>query len=338
MKRAVAILGLILSAAAVVWLGAQLDLERAWAALRGARPELIGLAAVLYTSLFVLRGLRWSRLLKPVAPVSIPSATEVFLIGFVANNVLPARLGDVARGIVLARQAALPTVASLSSVVLERIFDGLTVVFFLSVALEAAPPSADWVRSFQTMAATAFTLALALCVAIAVARTQTLAIAHRMLTFLPVRMRFALQSLLTRIADGLMSLSSRRLFAEVCFLSLVIWSVEVLVYIVIAKAFGFSVPAFGLVVVMAVLTLGLTAPSAPAFVGVFEGLIVSAIGLYGISGSEALAFAVVLHAVHFLPGSILGLWAATKSGIELSSIPSSPEPTKRNNSVGAHAR
>lgn len=336
MKRAVTILGLALSTIALIWIGLQLDLARAWSSLGRAELDLVALAALVYSSLFILRGLRWSRLLVPLASVSVRTATEVFLVGFFVNNLLPARLGDVARGVVLSRSTTVPAVASLSSIVLERVLDGLTVVLFLTVALEAAPPSADWVRGFQVMMTAAFAGALALCVAVVVARTRTLAVAERILSFAP-RLCRTTQDLLNRVADGFMSLSSGRRIAEVGVLSLAIWSIEVLVYLILSKAFGFSMNPFGLMLVMAILTLGLSAPSAPAFVGVFEGLIMSAIGLYGVSESEAFAFAVMLHAVHFLPGSVLGLWAATKNGIEWSAI-SSESGSAPSPKAGAPAR
>ena len=107
---------------------------------------------------------------------------------------------------------------------------------------------------------------------------------------------------------------------EVLGLSLLVWSLEISVYVLVGKAFGLGVPAHGMALVMCVLTLGLTAPSAPAFVGVFEGLVVAAIGVYGVGDPLAPAFAVAMHIIHFLPGTLLGAVASWRLGLKVKEL------------------
>ena len=95
-------------------------------------------------------------LLRPVKTVSAWRCFEVFTIGFMANNVLPARLGDVARAYVLARQEKLPAASSFSSVMLERIFDGVTVVLFLNIVLFVQPTDDAWINYVRVLSGAVF--------------------------------------------------------------------------------------------------------------------------------------------------------------------------------------
>ena len=99
--------------------------------------------------------------------VLLASASEAFIIGFMANNVLPARLGDVARAFVLARRRRIPAAGTFASVMLERIFDGIVVVGFLNAVLWLAPPSGTWIRPLAYLGALIFVGALTVCLLIA---------------------------------------------------------------------------------------------------------------------------------------------------------------------------
>ena len=145
--RIVTWLGVALSVGILGYMAVQFDLENTVEALRVANLTWLLPAAVLYLALFPLRGMRWRWLMRGVAEVPVRTATEVFMVGAMANNILPARLGDVARALVLSRQVGIPATTTFSNVMLERILDGLTVVGLLASVLVVAPPGAEWVRS-----------------------------------------------------------------------------------------------------------------------------------------------------------------------------------------------
>jgi uncharacterized membrane protein YbhN (UPF0104 family) len=134
---------------------------------------------------------------------------------------------------------------------------------------------------------------------------------------LPASLRPRVEALALRLLAGVLVLRSPTRTLTVVALSLAVWALEVGVYVLLARAFHLALDPSALTLTMAVLTLGLTAPSAPAFVGVFEGLVVAALALYGVGTSEATAFAIGLHLVHFVPGTALGLWAAARMGIRV---------------------
>ena len=105
MRRAVTLIGLVLSAAVLGWIAHRFDLGAAYDNIVNAQWGWIILGAAVYVAAFPLRGLRWRVLLRSVEDVPTRMATEVFLVGALANNVLPARLGDEARALVLQQRA-----------------------------------------------------------------------------------------------------------------------------------------------------------------------------------------------------------------------------------------
>lgn len=331
MKRAVTWLGILLSAVMLVWIGSRFDLGAAGEAIEVADLRWLGAATAAYCSLFLIRGARWAILLSPLGRVSTGAATSAFVIGFMANNLLPARLGDVARAYVLARQERIPTAGTFASVMLERIFDGLVVVGFLNAVLWIAPPEGAWIRPLALLGALAFVGALGVCLLVAFFERPTLQLARFGLSPLPEGLSARVLGLVERLGRGIHSLKSASQTVRVVLLSLVVWAAEVVVYVFIARAFGLDLPTLGLVLVMCVLTLGLVAPSAPGFVGVFEAMVIEALGLYLVSGPAAVAFAVTLHLIHYVPGTLLGLAFTWRSGIRLGDLraaaraPATPE-------------
>jgi glycosyltransferase 2 family protein len=310
-------LGLAFSIALVVFIASHFDLLAAMDAIRLSHPGWLAAATLAYCAQFPLRGLRWSVLMRAVKPVSWRTATEVFTIGFMANNVLPARLGDVARAFVLAKRENVPASATFSNVMLERVFDGLTVVGFLSLVLWLDPPSAQWVGTVAALMALLFLGAVLVAAAVASFEDRVLALAKFCTAWLPEKYSARLLNLISRLAKGLHTLKSAKETAVVVLLSIVIWSAEVVVYVLAQRAFGMQIPPLGLALVMAILTLGLTAPSAPGFVGVYEGLIIAGVGVYGVGEPLAPAFAIAMHLIHYVPGTLFGLGCSWWSGLKL---------------------
>lgn len=321
----IGMLGIGLSLGLVVLLALSLDLPAVGRALGRASWLPLAGATLVYCLLFPLRGLRWRLLLEPLASVSTGLASQGFLIGFMANNLLPARLGDVVRALVLARKAQVPRSATFATVLLERVFDGLTVVFVLALSLAAVPLEASPERSLQLRGVAAvlglvFGGTLLVAVLLAANESKTLTLAERVLTPAPEPVRAKLLAILVKLASGLHVLRSGGHTAVVLALSLLVWTLEVVVYVGVADALGISASFLGLALVMSILSLGLTAPSAPGFVGVFEALVIPGLGLLGVQVAEAAAFALILHAIHYLPGTVLGLLAAWTSGLGLKEV------------------
>jgi uncharacterized protein (TIRG00374 family) len=233
---------------------------------------------------------------------------------------MPARLGDVARAFLLGKKENVPASTTFSTVMLERVFDGLTVVAILLLVLLVAPPHDAKIKAIGPLVGLGFLSALVVCAVVTWNEARALALAERILKPFPRALGQKAHHVLHKLAQGLHTLRSPVATLEVLLLSLTIWTAEIAVYWVAQHAFGLSVPLLGLALTMSVLSLALIVPSAPGFVGVYEGTFVYAVGLYGIAGPDSVAFALAMHLVHYVPGTLLGLAAAWRSGLHLRDV------------------
>ncbi len=324
-KKLTTWIGLFVSLAVIVFIALRFDLSSAVQSISSADPLWLTVAVAVYVVQFPLRGLRWSILMKAVKEVSPRTATEVFTIGFMANNILPLRLGDVARALVLARRENIAASATFSNVMLERVFDGLTVAGFLGLVFLLDPPNAPWVEGAGLITAGIFITAVIVAAVTAWNEERALKIAGAILSLVPAKLKEKLLGIISKLAKGLGTLRNPAATAKVVLLSLVIWAGEALVYVVAERAFGLDLSYTQMCLVMAVLTFGLMAPSGPGFFGVYEGLVIAALAVYGIGEPAAPAFAITMHAIHFIPGTLLGVVFAWKSGLQLKEIRAASE-------------
>lgn len=315
--RWVGLVGIALSLVLVVLGLRAFPMDEVAGALAGADPLWIVGAGLVYLITMPLRGVRWAALLGAIKPVSTLAATEVLAAGTLANNVMPARLGDVVRAFVLARREQVSASSSFATIMLERVFDGMVVVGMLLAVLVIEPPGAAWVDGVAGVMGVIFASAIAVSMLLAWTERRALVLAEKLMQPLPAGLRGKVLGILVKLARGLSTLKSVRATLLVTATSVLIWVIEVGVYVMVQEALGLHIPLHGLVLVMAVLTLGLTAPSAPAFVGVFEGLVIAAVALYGVVGPAAAAFAIAMHVVHFTVGTTLGAVSAGRLGLPI---------------------
>ena len=318
--RLVSALGIIVSLIAIFYLVQQFDLQQSQEILKEARLNWLGLAAIAYLGLFPLRGLRWSWLLSDIRPVATRISTETFIVGAMANNILPARLGDLVRAYVLSRQANIPATTTFSNVLLERIIDGCTVIALLAGVLLLAPPDSQDFRLIGSLMAIIFFGAFVACLLLAVAPKLFWTLLDPFLGQLPAQIAGKLKDRLFLLLEGLNVLRRPALMTKILVVSVLVWILEATVYMICQKAFGMQIPFSGLILVMSVLTLGLTAPSGPGFIGVFEGLILAGTLLYGIEQNTGLAFAIAIHLIHYVPVTVIGLGIAWRMGIKVTKL------------------
>jgi hypothetical protein len=294
-----------------------------------ADPLLLLLATALATFVFWIRAWRWRCILDPVQRgTTFHSRFAAVNIGFMANNLLPARVGEFARAYAVSRLEPVPVVAALSSIVIERMLDALTLVVLLFVAA-AMPGFPDWPASaevdFPGIARTlGITVALATIVLFLLVLwpRQTVrafeAMANRIL---PRAIRRPLVNGLEAFLAGATILRNARLMVEAVAWSAVLWLVNSAAFWLAFRAFGldldFSVAVFfnsGLGFIVAV-------PAAPGFWGTYEfAARIMLVGLWAQETSKVLAFAVGFHIAGFLPVTLMGLYYASRLGLSLSGV------------------
>ena len=276
-------------------------------------------AVILATLTFPVRLVRWRLLLRDEHGNAYPAGPlwHAIAIGFTANNILPLRAGELVRGYAAARLTSARFTTVISSIVVERIFDGLTVVALLTLALFSPELPADvkvgGTSVAQLARAAGVISLLALLAAIAVV-TAPLA-AERVIRRVLPHARFAdrIVDLIEGIRQGLVVLRSPVRLAAVVVWSLVLWLVNAAAFYVGFSAFGIPVSYGGALLLQGLLVVGISIPSTPGFFGPFEAVIVAVLALYGVPGSLAFSYALSFHITTFIPITLLGLWSMVRT-------------------------
>jgi len=285
-----------------------LDLQQFWRTLREANYWwLVPSVSVYMLGLFV-RTWRWRYMLRHIENVTTMQLFPMVVIGYMGNNIYPARAGEVLRSYVLRRKYGVAMSASLATVILERLFDGLVMLLFVAVTLPFAPLPEAYrliVLGFSGL----FGLALLVFFLIA-GRPQFLQGLYQwgIETLLPQRLRPTAHSMLDNAVIGLQSLRSPRDTAIIFFSSTLIWLAETTKYWFVMHAFSFEVDFSVLMLMTAVVNLFTTIPSAPGYVGTFHAPGIAILEQFGVPQALATGYTVVLHAALWLPVTLLGAY------------------------------
>src|SRR5579859_3087485 len=215
---------------------------------------------------------RWHYLLRPMKDIPLRRLFPVVVVGYMGNNVYPFRAGEVIRAYLLYRNEKVKVTASLATIVVERIFDGLVMLIFVFVALPFAPITQDWLRTMIVAGTVAFFGALVVFLVMA----SRPALARRVYTAIITRvLPGKLHDLILRLADhfmeGLEALRSPRDLLMTLVSSVFIWLTETTKYWFVMHAFNFRVSFFVLMLMTAVVNLATTLPGAPGYIGTFDG-------------------------------------------------------------------
>lgn len=275
-------------------------------AMLGANYWYVVAAVLLYFVDIGLRAARWQILLRAARPIPTRRLYPVLTIGYMANNLLPARIGELTRAYLVGRRENVSTSTVLASVAIERVIDGVTVLAVLVLTLPALP-AASWLGSLARIAEGTFGIAVVICFLLVAARQTWLRFAASALRVLPGAVSDHVITLLARFIEGFSVLADLRRLTETLALSAVIWMTGAITYVLIAGAFGIKLPLVGALAAICVVNLATAVPLAPAGLGAFEVAALAVFGLLGLPAATAAGVTIVLHAVLFLPVVVVGL-------------------------------
>ncbi|HWN17629.1 MAG TPA: lysylphosphatidylglycerol synthase transmembrane domain-containing protein [Gemmatimonadales bacterium] len=320
LRRALpAALGIGISVALLAWALRGVSAESVLHHIAGARPGPLAAAILVATLTFPIRLIRWRLLLRDERGMAYPSAPlwHAIALGFTANNLLPLRAGELIRSYTAARLTRARFTTVISSVAVERIFDGLTVVGLLTFALfDSDLPSSvkvagTSVAQLARAAGVAGGVALVLAIIVVAAPLAAERLVRRLLP--SARLADRLVYMIEGIRQGLAVLRSPARLAEVIVWSLVLWLANGWAFYLGFTAFNIPVSYSGALLMQGLLVLGISVPSTPGFFGPFEAVIVAVLALYRIPGSLAFSYAIAFHVTTLVPITLLGLWSLTRT-------------------------
>lgn len=336
-----ALLGIAISAAALYFTFRRMELGGVLRELRAADPFLLSLAAAAVTFVFWIRAWRWRAILEPVAVVPFRSRFAAVAIGFMGNNLLPARVGEFMRAYALSRREPVPLVSSFASLVLERLFDGVLIIalLFAAMMMPSFPPFSGAQQIELPGFGQSFTIAglargAGVLIGIAVLMLALLVIfpgravaaLERMVRVLPASFRRPIVDALEAFLTGVGALRDPMLLLRTSAWSLFLWLVNAAGCWVAFRAFGYDLPFVAAVFFQSAIALAVAIPSAPGFIGVYHGMAAFVLAsLWGRSPESAGAFAVGFHLAGFIPITLIGLYHAWRMGLSLGEVALSEE-------------
>lgn len=319
------------------WLGMLVSILFLWLALRGlhlgdfwgavtqARYGWLLPGVLVYFVGVWARAWRWHYLLGPIKKIPTATMFPITTIGYMGNNIYPARAGEVLRAVILKRKEGVPVSVSLATIIVERIFDGVVMLAFVFLNLPELAQlthSSGFVGNIQQAAVygtAAFLGALGVFLLAAMFPQRTSRIGEWFIErFLPARLRDKVGGILHRFLDGLASLRSPFSILMVFLTSVVIWLLETAKYWFVMHAFDFEVSFFALMLMNGIVNLATTLPSAPGYIGTFDAPGIAVLTAYGVDQAMAAGYTLVLHVALWLPITALGAWFLAREGIRWS--------------------
>jgi uncharacterized protein (TIRG00374 family) len=300
------LLGIGISALFIYWALPGLHLHEVGAVLRQANYWWILPGVAVYFVGLGVRAWRWHFMLRHIKPISTARLYPLVCIGYFGNNIYPFRAGEVIRSVMLKRQEGVAISSSLATVFIERIFDGLTMLLFVFLALPFAPMP-DSLRNLVILMTGAFLAATLLFVWAAVRPQRLAGIYHWFSSrLLPVRARAAADEIFGRFLVGLQSLRSPSDVVMIFGTSIIIWLIETLKYWFVMHAFPFEVSFLVLMLVNGIVNLATTLPSAPGYIGTFDTPGILILQQFGIAGGLAAGYIFTLHVALWVPVTLVG--------------------------------
>ncbi len=306
--------GLVVSALAIFILSRFIDINELRAAFTLVDFKWLPLVLLPFMGTLMARSMASRTLLEE--EVSFSDSFFAINQGYLLNNILPFRLGELGRAFLLGERSGLSFWRVLSTVIVERVFDlgfaAILIVIVLPNVLDV-----EWAKTASTVAI--FFVAIGFALLFLLARTPgTFIKLLKRLTRSRLKIQEWILSKLSSFLEGLASLRDIKRFARVSFWMALAWFFNLSWYFLLMKAFFPNSIWLWAVMAVGAGSLGVAIPSSPAYIGVLEAAVVAALSLFGVDPPLALAYALVAHAVYFVVTGVLGAWGFAQQGLSLS--------------------
>lgn len=324
------------------WVGIAISVAAIWWAMQGVEWTLVGEALreadyVLLGIVFVLapivnigfRAIRWRILLLPAGRVSLASCASATAVGLMANNVLPARIGEFVRAYALGKRENVPTGTAFGSLFVERMFDGFALVGLLyGVTLVHDLPG--WADTTARVALGIFGGFLAVQLWLLFRADRFVRFTQWVSSkFFGGRFEESIERAIVTFADGFHLLRRPALVAVSLVLAAAQWLAIAVTYWIGMEAFHLGVGWAGSLFTNSIVALGVAVPSSPGFVGTFQALVVKSLEAFEVDRTTAFTFSVGFHAANYLSVTIVGLVFFFREGLSWSELEHSEEELER---------
>jgi len=288
---------------------------------------------ILYMLAFVIRAARWRYFMEPIKKISFSSIFSVTFIGFMGNCILPARAGEVVRPVLIGMKEKVSKSASFATIVIERVFDMVTILLFSGLILIFFKFPSDFEAGIGKSLRAAgigiagMTLLLVIFLILLKEKTeQVLRIIKKIFSVLPEALGNKLIKFIESFIDGLGILSNFKNLTLSALLSISLWIVFAMSAYVMLPAFGIKLPFSSGFLIIVINALGVALPSSPGFIGVYQVSIEIALKIMNVTDvSNSKSYAITLWALNMIFTIIIGMFFLWKENLTFKDIKKSGE-------------
>ena len=274
-------------------------------------PMIFLMVLVLY-----LRSYRWGIILAPRIKYPQWPLFVITAIGFMTISLLPARLGEFTRPLLVKQKSGIRISSTMATIVVERVFDLLALIVVLCLVIFTISLPSNIFKTGILILAIVLVIFFALLL-LAARKEFSLKIISGLVDKLPARIAAAIKNQLHAFIEGLEILPDIKKTLYVAFLSLVIWGVLALSCYLMFFSFGFKLSFFNALALTFIVAIGVMLPAAPGFVGNYHYACVLGLKFFGIGESAALSYSIALHFIQLMPVIVIGLGLLPSQKISL---------------------
>jgi uncharacterized protein (TIRG00374 family) len=268
---------------------------------------------------FWIRAWRWRYLMIPVKDTTIKKLFAPMMIGYMANSILPLRIGELVRAYAVGRQEDISNSASFATIVVERILDMISMLVVLGIVL-IFYPFPDWVKKGGYLVLI-LNLIVMVFIIFAINKTDMLLkFISKITLFVPQKVSQSFQSMVQSFVDGLMVLKKAEHYLIIIFFSFLLWITYIAMIFPAFLAYGFELPFVAYLVILVMVNFALLIPSAPGQLGPTQYAFVLGLGLFNVQESLALSCSLILHIVQIVSIMIVGLYYFNKANFKFSEV------------------
>ncbi len=318
--KLIPVLGILISVGCLFFIFRRINFALLVQTFQGLKISWVVAMVLAYLAGFLLRGWRWHFMLLPIKRIAPRMTTEGIIVGYMANNILPARAGEFIRALIIGLRESISKASALGTIAVERIFDGVVILGILmlsSLFLREERPELQFLNWMFILGGGIFGGA---CLIVFFGYYCSGGIQKwvRFISqYLPADLARVLNQITCDFLSSLNFFGSGRHFYLVLLFSVLVWIVEGLVFWAGFRALELEAGLLAAYFTLALVNLAMLIPSGPAGIGVFQEGAILALSIFGIPAEKAFGYSVVVHGAMIIPITILGFLILNRCGISL---------------------
>ncbi len=309
------LIGILISILLVYYLLNKIEFSTVVETLKTFNLYFIAVLSIVFVFGMIIRALRWQCLIKYKKEISLNIIFRANSIGYMMNNLLPAKAGELVRMEYLKRKTATGRSFLLGTIFIERLLDVLLVVLIFAISLVFSQTGRDVFMDNKEM----FFLVL-IVFAISIFFMLRPGNIISLVSIMPLKIRNKLEEIIKSFSDSIKFINNPVFFFKVVSYSIMIWGLTLLTSYIILLGLDVSLPFYGYFFLVAVGVFGLVIPSTSGNIGVYHAIATAALALLGVAPEKALAYAIIAHAMDFFPNIALGLLVSLYEGFSMKSL------------------